>query len=81
MSQRKLTEEEVEDETLVDEVVAPAWPVPPEKWAAMTSPFHKQAKHHKKPQAAHAANKASTGPQTSPKKETNVTAQEQPLVD
>jgi hypothetical protein len=43
--------------------------------------FNVRAKHHKKRQAAHAANKASTGPRTSPEKETNVTAQEQPLVD
>jgi hypothetical protein len=53
--------------------------VPPEKWAAMT--FDKRVKHHKKCQAAHEANKASTGAQTSPEKETSVTAQEQPLVD
>jgi hypothetical protein len=38
--------------------------------------FDEQAKRHKKRQAAHAANKASTGTQTSPEKETNVTAQD-----
>jgi hypothetical protein len=87
MSQWELTHEEVEGKTPVDNkileeaeeaVVAPEQPrhgTPTEKWAART--LDEQAEHHKKRQAAHAANKASTGPQTSPEKETSVTVQEQ----
>jgi hypothetical protein len=90
MSQRELTVEGVEDKTEVDKVleeaedsvVAPVQPVfhqrNRQQWASKNKPNITSRLHHKKCQAA---NKASTGTQTSPEKETNLTAQEQPLVD
>jgi hypothetical protein len=52
--------------------------IAPEKWTTMT--MEERAEHHKKRQAAYAANKASTGPSTT-EKEKGVAAPQETLVD
>jgi hypothetical protein len=53
--------------------------IAPETWAKMT--FDERAEHHKKRQAAYAANKASTGPQTTPENAPGVTSPDATIVD